>query len=78
MADGLVNLSLKGLVDADQQIQIDLYDMYGKKVLARAYGNSGNSFSTEMELPSEVTSGVYLVHITVNGVTTVQRLSVVR
>ncbi|MFZ1657732.1 MAG: T9SS type A sorting domain-containing protein, partial [Flavobacteriales bacterium] len=59
-------------------IQLDLYDMYGRKVLARDYGNSGNSFSTVLELPSEVTSGVYLVHITVNGVTKVQRLSVVR
>ncbi|MBK8581131.1 MAG: T9SS type A sorting domain-containing protein [Flavobacteriales bacterium] len=65
-------------MDNDQKIQLDLYDMYGRKVLARDYGNSGNSFSTVLELPSEVTSGVYLVHITVNGVTTVQRLSVVR
>jgi hypothetical protein len=73
-----VNLALNGLVDNDQKIQLDLYDMYGRKVLARDYGNSGNSFSTVLELPSEVTSGVYLVHITVNGVTTVQRLSVVR
>ncbi|MBK8581135.1 MAG: T9SS type A sorting domain-containing protein [Flavobacteriales bacterium] len=73
-----MNLALNGLVDNDQKIQLDLYDMYGRKVLARDYGNSGNSFSTVLELPSEVTSGVYLVHITVNGVTTVQRLSVVR
>jgi hypothetical protein len=71
-------LALNGLVDNDQKIQLDLYDMYGRKVLARDYGNSGNSFSTVLELPSEVTSGVYLVHITVNGVTKVQRLSVVR
>jgi hypothetical protein len=78
VADGRVNLALTGLVDTDQQIQLDLYDMYGRKVLARDYGNNGNSFSTVLELPSEVTSGVYLVHITVNGVTTVQRLSVVR
>ncbi|MBK8582483.1 MAG: T9SS type A sorting domain-containing protein [Flavobacteriales bacterium] len=69
---------MNGLVDNDQKIQLDLYDMYGRKVLARDYGNSGSSFSTVLELPSEVTSGVYLVHITVNGVTTIQRLSVVR
>ncbi|MFZ1665848.1 MAG: T9SS type A sorting domain-containing protein, partial [Flavobacteriales bacterium] len=78
VADGRVNLALNGLVDNDQKIQLDLYDMYGRKVLARDYGNSGSSFSTVLELPSEVTSGVYLVHITVNGVTTIQRLSVVR
>jgi hypothetical protein len=78
VADGRVNLALNGLAEVDQQIQLDLYDMYGRKVLARDYGNSGNSFSTVLELPSEVTSGVYLAHITVNGVTTVQRLSVVR
>ncbi|MBK9422240.1 MAG: T9SS type A sorting domain-containing protein [Flavobacteriales bacterium] len=78
VADGRVNLAMNGLVDADQRIGLELYDMFGKKVLAREYGNSGSSFSTVLELPSEVTSGVYLVHLTVNGITTVQRLSVVR
>ncbi|MFZ1616246.1 MAG: T9SS type A sorting domain-containing protein, partial [Flavobacteriales bacterium] len=76
--DGRVNLAMNGLVDADQRIGLELYDMFGKKVLAREYGNSGSSFSTVLELPSEVSSGVYLVNLTVNGVTTVQRLSVVR
>ncbi|MBK9422355.1 MAG: T9SS type A sorting domain-containing protein [Flavobacteriales bacterium] len=78
VADGRVNLAMNGLVDADQRIGLELYDMFGKKVLAREYGNSGSSFSTVLELPSEVSSGVYLVNLTVNGVTTVQRLSVVR
>jgi hypothetical protein len=41
VADGRVNLALNGLVDNDQKIQLDLYDMYGRKVLARDYGNSG-------------------------------------
>ncbi|MFZ1658743.1 MAG: choice-of-anchor J domain-containing protein, partial [Flavobacteriales bacterium] len=33
VADGRVNLALNGLVDNDQKIQLDLYDMYGRKVL---------------------------------------------
>jgi hypothetical protein len=76
--DGQVNLSLTGLDDAQQQITVDIQDIYGKQVYAMDFANNGESFSTVLQLPSTVATGVYLVNITVNGKRTVQRLSIIR
>ncbi|MBS1942709.1 MAG: T9SS type A sorting domain-containing protein, partial [Bacteroidetes bacterium] len=76
--DGLVNLSIGGLQDADQNITVDVQDIYGKQVFVREFGNSGERFSTILQLPKDIASGVYMVNITVNGVKSVQRLSIVK
>jgi hypothetical protein len=76
--DGQVNLGLTGLEGTDQQIAVDIQDIYGKQVYAKDFANNGESFSTILQLPGTVASGVYLVNITVNGKRTVQRLSIVR
>ncbi|MEO7080295.1 MAG: T9SS type A sorting domain-containing protein, partial [Flavobacteriales bacterium] len=76
--DGQVNLNIDGLVDADQTITIDIKDVYGKQVFGQEFGNSGERFNTILNLSSEIASGVYMVSITVNGQSTVQRLSVIR
>ncbi|MBS1547205.1 MAG: hypothetical protein JSU02_07485, partial [Bacteroidetes bacterium] len=88
--DGQVNLSITGLLagspaddhaataDADQQISVDVQDIYGNEVFAKAYSNSGDCFRTILQLPGDIASGVYMVHITVNGVKSVQRLSIIR
>jgi hypothetical protein len=76
--DGQVSLNIGGLKDAQQQISVDVQDIYGKQVYAKQYGNSGDRFNTILQLPSDIASGVYMVNITVNGERTVQRLSVIR
>ena len=76
--DGQVNLSIAGIQDADQNITVDIQDIYGKQVFTKAFGNSGERFSTILDLPSDIASGVYMVNITVNGRSTVQRLSIMR
>ena len=76
--DGQVNLSLDGIHDADQQITVDIQDIYGKQVFAKEFGNSGERFNTILALPSDIASGVYMVNITVNGKSTVQRLSIIK
>ncbi len=73
-----VNLSIDGIQDADQRITVDIQDIYGKQVFAKEFGNSGERFSTILDLPSEIASGVYLVNIMVNGRRTVQRLSIMK
>ena len=78
VVDGQMHLTLDGLVDADQRIQVTMYDMYGKQVLDHSYGNSGSNFSTMLALPSGMANGIYMVNITVNGKTTLQRVSVMR
>ncbi len=76
--DGQVHLSIDGIRDADQHITIDILDLYGKQVFAKEYGNSGERFTTTLDLPGGIASGMYLVNITVNGKSIVQRLSVIR
>ena len=75
--NGLVNLDLEGLNGQDQRIAVDVLDLHGKHVLNRSFSNNGARFSTMLELPGSVPSGVYMVSITVNGERTVQRLSIV-
>ena len=76
--DGQVNLSISGIQDADQNITVDIQDIYGKQVFAKEFGNSGERFTTILDLPSDIASGVYMVNIAVNGNRTVQRLSIIR
>ncbi|MGB3869868.1 MAG: T9SS type A sorting domain-containing protein [Flavobacteriales bacterium] len=76
--DGQVNLSIDGSVDAEQQITVEIQDIYGKQVFAKEFGNSGERFNTILYLSSDIASGVYMVNITVNGERTVQRLSIIR
>ncbi|MBS1941579.1 MAG: T9SS type A sorting domain-containing protein, partial [Bacteroidetes bacterium] len=86
--DGQVNLSIGGLhagspagdpaLTADQRITVDVQDIYGKQVFAQEFSNRGDRFNTILQLPGDIASGVYMVNITVNGVKTVQRLSVIK
>jgi hypothetical protein len=76
--DGRVHLNIEGIRDADQQITVDIQDIYGKQVFAKEFGNSGERFNTILNLPGDIASGVYMVNITVNGENTVQRLSIMR
>ena len=78
MRDGQVNLNIDGFVDAEQNITVDIQDIYGKQVFAKEFGNSGERFNTILNLNSDIASGVYMVNITVNGERTVQRLSIIR
>ncbi|MCB0759568.1 MAG: T9SS type A sorting domain-containing protein, partial [Flavobacteriales bacterium] len=64
--------------DADQQITVDIQDIYGKQVFAKEFGNSGERFNTILNLPGDIASGEYMVNITVNGENTVQRLTIMR
>ncbi|MEO5584724.1 MAG: T9SS type A sorting domain-containing protein [Flavobacteriales bacterium] len=73
-----VDLSIDGIQDADQNITVDIQDIYGKQVFAKEYGNGGERFSTILDLPGDIASGVYMVNITVNGQRTVQRLSIIK
>ncbi|MBK7288667.1 MAG: T9SS type A sorting domain-containing protein [Flavobacteriales bacterium] len=73
-----VNVSIDGIQDMDQQITVDIRDIYGKQVFAKEFGNSGARFSTILDLPGDIASGAYMVNITVNGQKTVQRLGIIK
>lgn len=75
---GVVNLEIEHLADPSQRIAVEVLDVYGKQVHAEAFTNSGARFSTLLQLPEGIATGVYMVCITVNDERTVQRLSIVR
>ncbi|MCO6483970.1 MAG: T9SS type A sorting domain-containing protein, partial [Flavobacteriales bacterium] len=52
--------------------------LYGQHVYGKEFGNSGERFSTVLNLPGDIASGVYLVNITINGELTTKRLTIVR
>jgi hypothetical protein len=76
--DGRVNLRIDELVDATQRITVDMYDVYGKRVMTNEYENGGAVFSTMLDLDANIAAGVYNVNITVNDKQYTQRLTVVR
>lgn len=76
--NGSVNLDLAGLADATQHIAVEVKDIYGKQVFEQAFTNDAARFSTLLQLPENLATGVYLVNIAVNGESTVQRLSIIK
>jgi hypothetical protein len=74
--DGQVHLDLGGMGDAEQFIAVEVADMQGQLVYARTFGNSGDRFSTMLQLPGDLTDGVYLVSITANDKKIVKRLTI--
>ncbi|MCO6482367.1 MAG: T9SS type A sorting domain-containing protein, partial [Flavobacteriales bacterium] len=76
--DGQVNLNIEGITAAVQHITVDIKDLYGQHVYGKEFGNSGERFSTVLNLPGDIASGVYLVNITINGDVTTKRLTIVR
>ena len=74
--DGRVTLRLEGITDTDQRITVDVYDAFGKRVIAEQYANSGDLFNATLDLGRETAAGLYMVHVNINGRTYVKHLSV--
>ena len=62
--DGLVQLSLNNLVDSEQNITVEVYDLFGKLVVAHEYGNTGSGFNTVLDLSNGIAAGTYQVMVT--------------
>jgi hypothetical protein len=75
--DGVVNLRLDGLAAATQRVSLEVYDLTGKRVVARDMENSGPVFNTVLDLDG-FAGGVYMIHLNVDGAVHQQRISVVK
>ncbi|HQW87807.1 MAG TPA: T9SS type A sorting domain-containing protein, partial [Flavobacteriales bacterium] len=75
--DGVVNIRLDGLTAGTQRVSLEVYDLTGKRVVARDMENSGPVFNTVLELDG-FAGGVYMVHLNVDGTVHQQRISVVK
>ena len=58
-----------------QRITLDVFDIYGKRVMAFDKENSGSVFNTILDMDG-LTAGVYMVSVTVNDRLYQQRVSV--
>ena len=74
--DGRFNLNIGGFTEEQQKVTVGIYDIFGKRVMASNYDNSGNTFQRTIDLPQGIAAGVYTVNITVNGAVTTKRLTV--
>ncbi|MCB0794911.1 MAG: T9SS type A sorting domain-containing protein, partial [Flavobacteriales bacterium] len=73
--DGQVNLLIEGLTDETQRVSVEVFDLFGKRVMATQQDNSGEVFNTVLELDGFAT-GVYMINVTVNDQVYMQRISV--
>lgn len=78
VVEGQLNVDITGLLDAHQQIAVEVQDIYGKRVLGQEYINAGERYTTTVDLPGDLANGLYLVYIKVNDRSTVHQLNVLR
>lgn len=75
--DGNVTMQLSGLSPAVDEVSIDVFDLFGRNVLAKRIVTDGaEEISTVLALPATMATGVYLVNITAGTVHYSERLMV--
>jgi hypothetical protein len=62
-----VMMNLSNLSQEQQEVMVEIYDLYGKKVHAEILGNNGSQMNAVIQLP-ELASGIYTVNVVVNEV----------
>ncbi|MFT7347698.1 MAG: hypothetical protein ACI9CP_002160, partial [Cryomorphaceae bacterium] len=60
-----VIMNLSNLSQEQQEVMVEVYDLYGKKVHAEILGNNGSQMNAIIRLP-ELASGIYTVNVVVN------------
>ncbi|MEO8069634.1 MAG: lamin tail domain-containing protein [Flavobacteriales bacterium] len=75
--DGHVTLQLSGLSTEVEELSIDMFDLFGRKVMAHTIATDGaEEISTVLALPGTMATGVYLVNVTAGTLTYSERLMV--
>ncbi len=73
-----VNLSLSEVPQGTSTVSVNMFDLYGKKVLARTITTSGSLVNTIIDLDGGMAAGIYMVNITAGGNNYTQRLVIQR
>ena len=76
VGDGHVNLMVSDLNEEIEHVTIDVYDVFGKRVMSETPVVSGETFNYMLNLDKSMAAGIYTVNITINDHTYAQRLSV--
>lgn len=67
-------LTLTDLEQSDMLVQVDLYDMYGKRVVARTINAQNHTLNTTISFDQDLATGIYLVNVTAGNRTLTERL----
>lgn len=69
-----VNLNITNIKEGVETVQFDVYDLFGKRVVASQYTVNGNNLVNQVIALDQLASGVYLVNIIVDGEVHTERL----
>ncbi|HRH39794.1 MAG TPA: T9SS type A sorting domain-containing protein, partial [Flavobacteriales bacterium] len=69
-----VVLSISEVADDVKTVSVDIYDTFGKRVIARTYGVNDTFVNRVIELNGELAAGMYMVNITAGEKTYVERM----
>ncbi|MEZ4756819.1 MAG: T9SS type A sorting domain-containing protein [Flavobacteriales bacterium] len=72
----LVNLTMTDLADGVNTVNVDIFDLYGKRVMARTIAVADAGVNTVLDLNGSLAAGMYLVNITAGDAVTTERLVV--
>ncbi len=73
--DGHVQLQLNALSTDATEVTIDIFDLFGKRVMARTIATEGaEELTTVLEVETSMAKGLYMVNITIGDKLHVQRL----
>ncbi|MBK7555943.1 MAG: lamin tail domain-containing protein [Flavobacteriales bacterium] len=75
--DGRVTLELMALSTEVDEVSIDMFDLFGRKVMAQVIPTGGaDQLSTVLVLPADLATGVYMVTVAAGTTTYTERLVV--
>jgi Secretion system C-terminal sorting domain len=69
-----LNLTIDALNSDVTTATLDMYDMYGKKVMARSIAVNGSSLTAVVRMENGMAAGIYVVNVTAGDQTFTQRL----
>jgi hypothetical protein len=62
-----VRVELNGIEDGAHNVEVTIYDIYGKLMTRDVFGHQGSQLSRLVRFETELATGMYLVHVTIDG-----------
>jgi len=69
-----VFVKLNDVIDNNQKVVIDIFDMYGKKVHSEQFANAGSEINKVITFDQKLSSGLYMINLSVNETIITQKL----
>jgi hypothetical protein len=62
-----VRVELNGIEDGAHNVEVTIYDIYGKLMTRDVFGHQGSQLSRLVRFETELATGMYLVNVTIDG-----------